>query len=132
MEAKWSSEKYVPTIEEYLHVASPSTAYPLFITIFFVRMGDFVTKEAFEWVLNEPNTIVNAASIIGKIMNDLVSHEVWIKDNFVFFFSFIDQKRCLCIRLIFLSIFSLSHPACIRQLQNISTMGVTLRENGEN
>ncbi|KAK9268373.1 hypothetical protein L1049_000122 [Liquidambar formosana] len=75
MEAKWSSEKYVPTIEEYLHVASPSTAYPLFITISFVKMGDFVTKEAFEWVLNEPNTIVNVASIIGRIMNDLVSHE---------------------------------------------------------
>ncbi|KAK9277827.1 hypothetical protein L1049_027383 [Liquidambar formosana] len=75
MEAKWSSEKYVPTIEEYLHVASPSSTYPLFTTTSFSRMGDFVTKEAFEWVLNEPNTIVNAASIIGRILNDLVSHE---------------------------------------------------------
>ncbi|KAK9289491.1 hypothetical protein L1049_007646 [Liquidambar formosana] len=75
MEAKWLSEKYVPTMEEYLHVVAPSSTYPLFTTTSFVRMGDFVTKEAFEWALNEPNTLINAASIVGRIMNDLVSHE---------------------------------------------------------
>ena len=75
-EAKWLNEKYTPTMEEYMRNALISCAYPALTAISFVGMGDIVTKEAFEWLLKEPK-IVRGASIICRLMDDIVSHEVY-------------------------------------------------------
>ena len=74
-EAVWLKEKYIPTMEEYMSNALISCAYPMLSTISFIVMGDIATKEALEWVIKEPK-IVRAASIICRLMDDVVSHEV--------------------------------------------------------
>ncbi|KAK9269516.1 hypothetical protein L1049_001291 [Liquidambar formosana] len=72
-EAKWCSEQYVPTMEEYMHVALVTSGSYMLATTSFVGMGDIVTKETFEWMFNEPE-IAKASSIICRLMDDMVSH----------------------------------------------------------
>ncbi|KAK4539090.1 hypothetical protein RGQ29_031979 [Quercus rubra] len=73
-EAVWLREKYIPTVEEYMSNALISCGYLTLSTISFIGMGDIVTKEALEWVIKEPK-IVRAASIINRLMDDIVSNE---------------------------------------------------------
>uniref|UniRef100_A0A7N2MVS3 Terpene synthase metal-binding domain-containing protein n=1 Tax=Quercus lobata TaxID=97700 RepID=A0A7N2MVS3_QUELO len=51
-----------------------SCGYLLLSTISFIFIGDIATKEALEWVIKEPK-IVRAASIICRLMDDVVSNE---------------------------------------------------------
>nr|BBE32337.1 beta-caryophyllene synthase [Eleutherococcus sieboldianus] len=74
-EAKWFQEDYVPTLEEYLRVALVSGGYKMLATHSFVGMGDLATKEAFDWVSNNP-LIVKASSVICRLSDDMVGHEV--------------------------------------------------------
>nr|AIO10965.1 TPS02 [Liquidambar formosana]AMD82310.1 trans-beta-guaiene synthase [Liquidambar formosana] len=74
VEAKWFNEGYIPPMEEYMPVALLSCGYPMLITASFVGMGEVVTKEAFDWVFNNPK-IVKASSIINRLMDDIVSHQ---------------------------------------------------------
>ncbi|KAK9265812.1 hypothetical protein L1049_017788 [Liquidambar formosana] len=73
-EAIWCSKQYVPTFEEYMHVALVTSAYYMLATASFVGMGDIATKETFEWLFNEP-AIAKASTIIGRLMDDLVGHQ---------------------------------------------------------
>uniref|UniRef100_A0A7N2MX04 Sesquiterpene synthase n=1 Tax=Quercus lobata TaxID=97700 RepID=A0A7N2MX04_QUELO len=73
-EAVWLKEKYIPTMEEYMSNALISCGYLTLSTISFIGMGDIVTKAALEWVIKEPK-IVRAASIINRLMDDIVSNE---------------------------------------------------------
>ncbi|CAL8151456.1 unnamed protein product [Prunus armeniaca] len=57
-EAKWFHEGYIPSTEEYMRVATVS--------------ADIVTKESFEWLLNDPK-ILRASNTIGRLMDDIVS-----------------------------------------------------------
>lgn len=52
-----------------------SGAYKMLATNSFVGMGDLVTKEAFDWVSSNP-LIVKAASVICRLSDDMVGHEV--------------------------------------------------------
>ena len=74
-EAVWLKEKYIPTMEEYMSNALISCGYLTLSIISFICMGDIVTSEALEWVIKEPK-IVRAASIICRLMDDVVSNEV--------------------------------------------------------
>ncbi|KAJ0035052.1 hypothetical protein Pint_26526 [Pistacia integerrima] len=74
IEARWSDQNYVPTMEEYLSVALPSCGYLTLAATSFVGMGDIVTKESFEWVLSNPK-IIKASSIINRLMDDTVGHK---------------------------------------------------------
>ncbi|XP_065048743.1 alpha-humulene synthase-like isoform X2 [Musa acuminata AAA Group] len=74
-ESKWRDQHYVPTLEEHLHVSLISSAYPMLECASFVGMGEIATKEAFEWITSFPK-IVQASAIIGRIMNDITSHEL--------------------------------------------------------
>ncbi|TXG46287.1 hypothetical protein EZV62_028215 [Acer yangbiense] len=38
-------------------------------------MGDIVTKQAFEWLFTDPNKMVQASSLICRLMDDMVSHK---------------------------------------------------------
>ncbi|KAL6316968.1 hypothetical protein AAG906_024506 [Vitis piasezkii] len=73
-EAKWLHGEYVPTVEEYMGVALVSCDVPMFTIISFVGMGFIATKEAFDWVLNDPK-IVRACSTIIRLMDDMASHK---------------------------------------------------------
>ncbi|KAJ8461399.1 hypothetical protein OPV22_034325 [Ensete ventricosum] len=73
-ESKWSAQRYVPTVEEHLRVSLISSATPMLECASFVGMGEIATKEAFEWIASFPK-IVQASAIIGRIMNDIASHE---------------------------------------------------------
>nr|XP_018684038.1 PREDICTED: alpha-humulene synthase-like isoform X2 [Musa acuminata subsp. malaccensis] len=74
-ESKWRDQHYVPTLEEHLHVSLISLGYPMLECASFVGMGEIATKEAFEWITSFPK-IVQASAKIGRIMNDISSHEL--------------------------------------------------------
>lgn len=74
-QAKWLNEGYVPTMEEYNSIALRSSGIPMLVTNSFLGMGDFATEDAFKWVFTNPK-IIKAASIIGRISDDIQSHEV--------------------------------------------------------
>jgi hypothetical protein len=40
-------------------------------------MGDTTTEDIFKWISNEPK-IINASIVIGRLMDDIVSNEVYI------------------------------------------------------
>ncbi|KAL3577245.1 hypothetical protein D5086_022528 [Populus alba] len=74
VEARWLHENYMPTMDEYMRISLISSGYPLLTCISFVGMGDIVTKDAFEWLSKDPK-IVKAASVIARLMDDIVSHK---------------------------------------------------------
>ncbi|KAJ8753399.1 hypothetical protein K2173_019798 [Erythroxylum novogranatense] len=72
-ESKWRDEGYLPTFEEYMQIALFSSGYPVLSVISFLGIVESSTKEAIEWVQNFPK-IVEASSIIARLMDDVVSH----------------------------------------------------------
>ncbi|CAL1373300.1 unnamed protein product [Linum trigynum] len=74
-EVQWRTKNHVPTMEEYKIDAYVTSGFPILCTSAFVGMGvGIATKEAFEWVTNEPK-MVRAASVISRIQNDIVSYK---------------------------------------------------------
>ncbi|XP_075098381.1 sesquiterpene synthase 12-like isoform X2 [Nicotiana tabacum] len=74
-EAQWLNANYIPKCEEYMKngvVTSTGTMYGI---ISLVVMEEIITKEAFEWLANEP-LILRAASTICRLMDDMADHEV--------------------------------------------------------
>ncbi|KAK1440628.1 hypothetical protein QVD17_06457 [Tagetes erecta] len=74
IEAKWLNEGYVPTLEEHESVAFITGGYKMLTTSSFISMGEMVTEEAFKWVVSFP-PLVKAASIICRIMDDIIGHK---------------------------------------------------------
>ncbi|KAK4490035.1 hypothetical protein RD792_000689, partial [Penstemon davidsonii] len=73
-EAKWLFNNYIPTMEEYMKVALVTGGFATLSTTSLVGMaGDVVTKEHFEWIINEP-PILQAASTICRLMDDMVGY----------------------------------------------------------
>lgn len=85
-EAKWFKQGYYPTIEEYMNVALLSSGYGMMATNSFVGMGDEATREAFQWVSNDP-LIVQASSLIARLCDDMTGHEV--RPGFSLFMSYV-------------------------------------------
>ncbi|XP_058072945.1 sesquiterpene synthase TPS2-like isoform X2 [Magnolia sinica] len=73
-EARWTSEEYVPTLEEYMKIALITNGYPMLSVASLVGMGDIVTKEAFEWAINVPK-VVEASAVICRLRDDITSNE---------------------------------------------------------
>ncbi|KAG6689506.1 hypothetical protein I3842_11G178800 [Carya illinoinensis] len=73
-EAKSFNMKQIPTMEEYMEVAIPSSGYPMLIAVSFVFMGEIVTKEAFEWIFSNPK-VITASAVIARLMDDSGSHK---------------------------------------------------------
>ncbi|KAI5333429.1 hypothetical protein L3X38_023560 [Prunus dulcis] len=69
-EARWLHEGCIPSMEEYMHVATTSVGNTLLSTISLLGMGDVVTKEAFEWLFSN-SKILRASNIIFRLMNDI-------------------------------------------------------------
>ncbi|KAH1083432.1 hypothetical protein J1N35_023193 [Gossypium stocksii] len=75
VEAKWFHENYIPTMEEYMPIALLSCGYLQLAIASFVGMEDSITKETFNWAVNEPK-IIRASNIICRLMSDIVGHKV--------------------------------------------------------
>ncbi|XP_019437424.1 PREDICTED: probable terpene synthase 2 isoform X2 [Lupinus angustifolius] len=73
-EARWLNCKYIPTTEEYTNISLVSCGYPLLATTSYIGMGDIATEEIFKWVTKEPK-IIKASSVVGRLMDDIVSNE---------------------------------------------------------
>ena len=76
-EVKWLHEGRIPSMEEYMGVATVSVTYTFLITISLLVMGNTATKETFEWLSNDPK-ILRASNIIFRLMNDIFSSQVYI------------------------------------------------------
>lgn len=74
VEAKWCQEGFVPTYDEY-KINGILTSIFIPLTISFIGLGEFATKDVFDWFFNDPK-IVEAVSIIGRVLNDTSSHKV--------------------------------------------------------
>lgn len=81
-EVIWREEKYKPTAQEYMQVAMGSSGYCTLIIISFLGMGDNIaTREAFDWILSQPD-VVKAASTICRLADDIAGHQVIIYSSF--------------------------------------------------
>ncbi|CAH2040870.1 unnamed protein product [Thlaspi arvense] len=74
IEAKWYHEGYVPNMEEYMGVALVSCGYRILAITSFIGIGDLVTKQSFDWISSNP-LIVEASSVICRLMDNMVSHK---------------------------------------------------------
>ncbi|XP_060214719.1 sesquiterpene synthase 9-like [Lycium barbarum] len=73
-EAQWLGAQYTPTCEENMKNALVSCAYMMLSTTSLVGMEEFISRETFEWVINEP-LIIRASAAISRLMDDIVGHE---------------------------------------------------------
>lgn len=58
-----------------MSLALVTSGYFMLATISFLGMGDIVTSDSFEWLFNNPK-IVKASELVGRLMDDMVSHKV--------------------------------------------------------
>ena len=78
VEAKWLNQGYTPTFDEYLSNALVSSCHTVLIAASLVGMGDIVTEVAFQWLLDQ-GKMIRASEIVGRLKDDIVSHEVYIR-----------------------------------------------------
>lgn len=75
-ESKWRDERYVPAkIQEHLQISVHSSVCMHIVSLAFILMGDLTTRETIEWASSYPE-MIRAVCIVGRIGNDIVSHEV--------------------------------------------------------
>nr|QBM78970.1 germacrene D synthase [Petunia x hybrida] len=74
-EAEWLNAGETPNCAEYMKNALVSCAYMMLATTSLVGMEESITRETFEWIINEP-LIVRASSVISRLMDDIIGHEV--------------------------------------------------------
>lgn len=75
-EAQWlDNAGYIPKDEEYMETVLVTGGYMMAATTCLVGIEEFISRETFEWLKNEP-LIVRAASFISRAMDDIVGHEV--------------------------------------------------------
>nr|GMD50352.1 (-)-germacrene D synthase-like [Ipomoea batatas] len=74
-ESKWYNDGCSPTFEEYMKVALITSGYTMLATTSLVGMQeDFLTKEAFDWMISGP-LIVRASEIVGRLMDAITGYE---------------------------------------------------------
>ncbi|KAI3812655.1 hypothetical protein L1987_17367 [Smallanthus sonchifolius] len=74
IEAKWASERYIPTVEEHMSVTMVTCAYAMIIAKCYVHGDDLVTEDTFKWVSTYP-PIVKASCLILRLMDDIATHK---------------------------------------------------------
>ncbi|KAG5601091.1 hypothetical protein H5410_032461 [Solanum commersonii] len=74
-EAQWLNDaNYIPKYEEHMEISLVTAGYMMGATNCLVGVEEFISKDTFEWLMNEP-LIVRAASLISRAMDDIVGHE---------------------------------------------------------
>ncbi|XP_027355363.1 probable terpene synthase 2 [Abrus precatorius] len=92
-EARWLNNNYIPTTEEYMQISTISCCYKLLTTTSYIGMGETATEDIFKWVTNGPK-IVNASSVVCRLMDDIVSNEFEQKRGHVSSFLECYMKQC--------------------------------------
>ncbi|KAK7335352.1 hypothetical protein VNO80_27135 [Phaseolus coccineus] len=73
VEAKWCHEDYIPTYDEYKANGVFTSTYPCMITSF-ISLIEVATESVVDWIFSDPS-ILGAASVIGRVMDDMASHK---------------------------------------------------------
>ncbi|TMW83907.1 hypothetical protein EJD97_000483, partial [Solanum chilense] len=74
-EAQWLNDaNYIPKYEEHMEISLVTAGYMMGATNCLMGVEEFISKDTFEWLKNEP-LIVRAASLISRAMDDIVGHE---------------------------------------------------------
>ncbi|KAH9602228.1 hypothetical protein KSS87_000068 [Heliosperma pusillum] len=73
-EAKWLKAKYVPTFEEYMVNARITGVAQILSTSSIMGMDEIVEEKPFQIIPRAPKAI-KACEVIGRLMDDIVSHE---------------------------------------------------------
>ncbi|KDP24702.1 hypothetical protein JCGZ_25438 [Jatropha curcas] len=74
MEAQWFNDGYVPMFGEYLPNGATSSSYGVILAASFIGMEKFAGFKEYEWLKANPK-IANAGKILGRLLNDIVSHK---------------------------------------------------------
>ncbi|KAL9356746.1 hypothetical protein Peur_049999 [Populus x canadensis] len=74
IEARWFNQDCVPQLEEYRRAGVYTSCYPMAAVAWLCGMAETGSKEAFEWMFKNPKIVV-ASSDIGRLMDDITSHE---------------------------------------------------------
>ncbi|KAF2309601.1 hypothetical protein GH714_004160 [Hevea brasiliensis] len=74
MEAQWFNEGYVPTFDVYLQNGSESSGYSLVVAAGFIGMEKIAGIKEYQWLQSNPK-IVKALKVLGRLENDIVSHQ---------------------------------------------------------
>ncbi|KAK9152042.1 hypothetical protein Syun_010351 [Stephania yunnanensis] len=74
VEAKWYSESQMPRLDDYISNGLVSSAYYSLIIASLVGMGNIISKEGFEWVMDAPKPL-RSSSLIARLFNDVTSHQ---------------------------------------------------------
>jgi hypothetical protein len=73
-EARWREEGDAPaTVEEHLLFSMPSSCCMHVPALAFVAIG--ATSDAIDWAMTYPK-IIRASCVVGRVINDVASHEV--------------------------------------------------------
>ncbi|XP_057996017.1 probable terpene synthase 6 [Hevea brasiliensis] len=74
MEAQWFNEGYVPTFDVYLQNGSESSSYGVIVAAGFIGMEKIAGIKEYQWLQSNPK-IVKALKVLGRLENDIVSHQ---------------------------------------------------------
>ncbi|XP_039173732.1 valencene synthase-like [Eucalyptus grandis] len=74
-EAKWFHQNYIPTMEEYMPVASVTIGCAMVMATSLLGMGDIVTKNEFDWLLFSDPKMVKTSNVVSRLMNDIAGHK---------------------------------------------------------
>lgn len=75
----WRDQRYVPTsVDEHLQISMRSSVCMQIINLVLISLREETTtrEDDVDWVFTFPK-IVRGVSIVGRIGNDIVSHEVY-------------------------------------------------------
>lgn len=78
-EVNWRDQRYVPTsVDEHLQISMRSSVCMQIINLVLISLREETTtrEDDVDWVFTFPK-IVRGVSIVGRIGNDIVSHEVY-------------------------------------------------------
>ncbi|XP_057995688.1 probable terpene synthase 6 isoform X2 [Hevea brasiliensis] len=74
MEAQWFNEGYVPTFDVYLQNGSESSTYGVVVAAGFIGMEKIAGIKDYQWLQSNPK-IVKAVKVLGRLENDIASHQ---------------------------------------------------------
>ncbi|CAL1378131.1 unnamed protein product [Linum trigynum] len=74
VETKWLAKRYTPTVKEFIANGIPSSSYGVISAAYFIGMGEAMGIKEYEWLKTNP-TIDTAAKLLGRLLNDIMSHE---------------------------------------------------------
>nr|UCJ02325.1 sesquiterpene synthase 9 [Aquilaria sinensis] len=73
-EARWLSQNYTLTLEEYLKLGIHTSTCPLLTLSSVLGMGDNISRDVFEWFFSTPK-ILTACSLITRLLDDIMTNE---------------------------------------------------------